>query len=235
MNPPTPVAARVPREKAEAYLRKRVRSELAGNIAGTVLSLAGAAFVFFGIVFFSALFSLQGNGRLSATWMWLAIGITAFAFIAYAFTDPEYLSKLEVHTVDGRPAYSIRLPGGWRLSNVDYLNPRNARSMAKVILQILTAGPRALVSSWRYAVRAAALRRVDPGELAGIFAMLAERGRRVPYNELGGQALRDPEKAFADLLLLDVAQHLPTSPEGMVITSKCREQITGITSDGTDF
>jgi hypothetical protein len=77
--------------------------------------------------------------------------------------------------------------------------------------------------------------RVDPGELAGIFAMLAERGRRVPYNELGGQALRDPEKAFADLLLLDVAQHLPTSPEGMVITSKCREQITGITSDGTDF
>jgi hypothetical protein len=70
-------------------------------------SLAGAAFVFFGIVFFSALFSLQGNGRLSATWMWLAIGITAFAFIAYAFTDPEYLSKLEVHTVDGRPAYSI--------------------------------------------------------------------------------------------------------------------------------
>jgi hypothetical protein len=65
--------------------------------------------------------------------------------------------------------------------------------------------------------------------------VLAERGRRVPYEELAGHALRDPGKAFADLLLLEVAQHLPSAPQGMVISSRARAELTGIESDGTEF
>jgi hypothetical protein len=222
-------------EQSRDYLEKRTRSELVANTIGAVLSFAGGCLVIlliFGVAFMAfALSAMKGSN----TWIWAALVVVAFSFIAHACMDPEYLSQLEVRTVDGRAAYNIRLPGGWNLSNVDYLNPKTQQALAKIVLQIITSGPRALAASWRYAKRAAALRRVEPGELAGMFKMLSERGRRIPYEELAGQALRSPEKAFADLLLLDVAQHLPGPPAGMVISSRCREQVTGIKSDGMDF
>ena len=77
--------------------------------------------------------------------------------------------------------------------------------------------------------------KIDPSASAGMLAALATRGRRIPYEELAGHALKEPAKAFADLLLLDIVQHLDTHPQGLVISSKCREVMTGIKSNGMDF
>ena len=225
----------VSKERARDFLRKRTRSEFLANVSGAVLSLAGAALVFGVITWFSAAGAFLFATKVAHAWLWITVGVIAFSFIAYAFTDPEYLSKLEVRTVDGRAAYHIQLPGGWSLSNVNYFSPKTQQAIARMILQFISSGPRALVASWRYAIRAIAARKIDPESIASMFKLLVERGKRASYEELAGLAMREPEKAFADLLLLDVVQHLPTPPEGMVITSKIREAVTGIKTDGTDF
>lgn len=234
MNPLPKLHAGVALEEVRDYLRRRIRSEVAGDIIGSLLSLAGAALVFL-VIFWAAYIFLLFENKVPLLWLWVSLAVIAFSFIAYATTDSEYLSQLEVRTVDGRPAYSIPLPGGWRLSNVNYMDPKTARSLAKVVLQLITSGPRALVASWRYARRAAALRAVDADTIAPMVRVLAERGRRVPYEDLGGLAMREPEKAFSAIILLDVAQHLEGPPPGLVISSRVREQITGIKADGMDF
>jgi hypothetical protein len=235
LNPLSPLRPPdVSHKSATNYLQQHRRTEIFASSIGAVLALCGAAFTFL-VIFWAAYISFHPMGRASQTWLWAALGVSAFSFVAYAFTDPEYLSKLEVHTVDGRPAYNIALPGGWRLSNVDYRHPKNLQSLAKIILQLITTGPRGLVGSWRYVKRAVALNHIDIPAVAPMFRKLVERGRRIPYEELAGEVIRDPEKAFSAMLLLDVAQHLPSQPEGMVVTSRCREKITGICSSTSDF
>ena len=148
-------------------------------------------------------------------------------FLGYARSDSEYLSQLRVETVDGRPAYSIHLPGGWHVSNVNWLNPTNVQSLAKVISQLLFTGPRALGSAWRNAVKARALLQANAANCTPVFPILLARGKRAPYAELAAFAGTEPPKVFGDLLLIDVAQHLQ-SPPGLVVSSAVREQITGI-------
>jgi hypothetical protein len=221
-------------ESATDYLQHHRRTEIIASSVGAVLALCGAALTFL-VIFWAAYISFFPMGRPSQTWLWVALGVTAFSFVAHACTDPEYLSKLEVRTVDGRPAYNIPLPGGWRLSNVDYRHPKNLQSLAKIILQLLTTGPRGLFGSWRYLKRAIALSQIEISTVAPLFRRLVEYGRRISYDELAGEAIRDPEKAFSALLLLGDEQHLPSEPQGLVVTSRCRERITGINSSTTDF
>ena len=222
-------------EQARCFLEKRVRMEILGNLMGALLSLLAGALCILVVVWFAWFITHGLTIRNPNAWLWLTLGMIAFSCIGYATTDSEYLSKLEIRTVDGRPAYDIPLPGGWRLSNVDRLNPTTISSQAKVILQLLFALPRSFVAVWRYGLRAFAQLKIDPSACAGMLADLATRGRRIPYDELAGHALKEPEKAFADLLLLDIAQHLETQPQGLVISSKCREAMTGIKGDGIDF
>jgi len=234
MEPLTPLTPTISSEEARVFLKKRVREKIFANLAGAVMSLIAGAFCVLIVVWMAWLFTHSYTGK-SNTWLWITLGVIVFSSVGYATTDSEYLSRLEIRTVDGRPAYNIPLPGGWHLSNVNRFSPTTARSQAKVVLQLLFALPRSFVGAWRYGKRTAALMKVEPSASAGMFAALASRGKRIPYEELAGQALKDPEKAFADLLLLDVAQHLETQPQGLVVTSKCREAMTGIKQDGMDF
>lgn len=221
-------------ETVREFLHRRLRSELLGNIFIALFAFCGAALVFFTIVWASYIGTFA-TAKESYRWLWYSLSVIAFSFIAHARLDEEYLSRLEISTVDGRPGYNIYLPGGWRLSNVNYLDPKTQRAQARIILQLLASGPRALFAAFRAIARAIGVSRVDPAAITGMFKTLVERGRRIPYDELAGLAARNPEKCFADLLLLDVAQHLKTEPQGMVIHSHIREKITGINSSGTDF
>src|SRR5215218_8430671 len=117
-------------QACEEYLRNRVRSEFLANAGGALMSLLGATVVFGLIAWFSAAGAFLYAKKVEHAWLWIALGVTAFSFIAHAFRDPDHLSILEVKTVDGRAAYHIRLPGGWSLSNVDYTNPKTLLSIA---------------------------------------------------------------------------------------------------------
>jgi hypothetical protein len=222
-------------EQARVFLEKRVRTEIFGNLMGGLFSLIAGAFCVLIVVWLAWFITQSYSGRNPHAWLWVTLGVSVFSSVGYATTDSEYLSKLEIRTVDGRPAYDIPLPGGWRLSNVNRLSPTTLSSQAKVVLQLLFALPRSFVGAWRYGRHAFAIMQMNPAASAGIFAVLVTRGRRIPYEELAGHALKEPEKAFSDLLLLDVAQHLETQPQGLVISSKCREAMTGIKRDAMDF
>ena len=222
-------------EDARLFLEKRVRTETFRNMMGALMSLLAGTLCILVVVWLAWYLTHGFTGRNPNAWLWLTLGVLAFSSIGYATTDSEYLSKLEIRTVDGRPAYDIPLPGGWRLSNVDRLSPTTMRSQAKVVLQLLFVLPCSFVGAWRYGRRAFAQLKIDPSASAGMLAALATRGRRIPYDELAVHALKQPEKAFADLLLLDIVQHLGTQPQGLVISSKCRETMTGIKSNGIDF
>lgn len=222
-------------EQARVFLEKRVRTQIFQNVIGAFLSLIAGAFCVLIVIWLAWFITQSQSPRNPNGWLWVTLGIIVFSSIGYVTTDPEYLSKLEIRTVDGRPAYSIPLPGGWRLSNVNRLSPTTMRSQAKVILQLLFALPRSFVGAWRYGQRALALMKVDPSASAGMLAELVTRGRRISYEELAGYALKGPENAFANLLLTDVVQHLESQPQGLVVTSKCRAAMTGIKTDGMDF
>lgn len=222
---PTFTRPSVTLEAAKTFLRNRIRSELIGNICFAVTCLLGAALAFALIIWASYIYSIPHHNHM---WLWSSLTAIAFSFIAYMRTDSDYIGDLEVGTLGGGPAFHIWIPGGYSLSNINYLDPKTQRSMAKVVLQILVIGPSALFAAWRFAVRTIGVLRVDLDSAAAMFRVLAERGKRVPYHELAGEVPRNPEKSIGDLLLLDVAQHLGSEPQGMVIHSTCREKLTGI-------
>ena len=97
-----PAQPSVALEVAREFLKKRARAEFIGNIGIAAVAMLGAGLVFLLICWFSFFFTY--SSKVGHLWLWMSLGVTAFSFIAHATQDPEYLSGLEVGTVDGREA-----------------------------------------------------------------------------------------------------------------------------------
>lgn len=229
-----PVPPVITLETAREFLQKRKQSKLIENFGIALFAALGSSLVFYVILRVTQdlnIFNSKSSFR-SLCYLLTAFGLS---FLAYAMIKGETRSRFTILGADGQPLYNILLPGGLRSGNAKYFGQKNQNIPALVILYILASGAWAFFMAIRAVDRAAGVSRVSPEAITGMFKTLVERGRRIPYDELAGLAARNPEKCFADLLLLDVAQHLKTEPQGMVIHSHIREKMTGINSSGTDF
>src|SRR5687767_7812200 len=91
-------------EQARAFLEKRARTQIFGNVMGALLSLVAGIFCVLIVIWLAWFVTQSYSARNPNGWLWMTLGIILFSSIGYATTDPEYLSKLEIRTVDGRPA-----------------------------------------------------------------------------------------------------------------------------------
>lgn len=162
---------------------------------------------------------------------WIAMGYLAAIFLSYPRHDSERLTQLEVDTTDGRAPWSIDFPGGIHASNLNIISTKTVGSMAKVITQVLFVAPRSFAALWRAVAKARALAKADARACAPAFSLLLRKGRRVPYSELAREAGSDPSSVLSLLLVLNLAQHLPTEPVGMVVLSSVREKLCGTAPD----
>lgn len=207
-----------------AFLESQRRSGFVGECISAGLLLLAAIAILIGT--YVATFAIAWQFVPKAA-HWLAIGYIASAFISYRNHDSERLTALSVGTIDGRPAWTINVPGGPRMTNLNMASPKTIGSLAKIVTQVLFAAPAALAAAWRALRKARTLYSADAGVALPAFTLLLKKRKRVPYAELAEQS---PAEAVTLLLLLNLAQHLPSEPMGMVILSSVRDKFLGTES-----
>lgn len=218
------------RELADFLEKERLSTLTSEAIFAALLWVGGvlATVATYGVVY-GASWVVIGEHAGRTAYQCIAWGYLAVIFFTYPRHDPERLSVLVVETVDGRPPWSISLPGGTLVSNLNFTSPQTIGTLAKIIVQVAYLAPAALLGAWRCSQCAYAASQADARACAPALALLLRKGTRVPYEELAVEAGRFPASVFSVLLLLNLAQHLPGDPVGMVILTPIRERLSDST------
>ncbi len=218
------------RELADFLEKERLSTLTSEAIFAALLWVGGvlATVVTYGIVYGASWFVIGDHAGRTA-YQCIAWGTLAAIFLRYPRHDAERLSVLVIDTVDGKPPWRISLPGGTLVSNLNLISPKTTGSFAKIFVQIATIAPAALFGAWRCSLCAYAASQADARACAPALAFLLGKGTRVSYDELAVEAGRTPASVFSVLLLLNLAQHLPGDPVGMVILTPIRERLSDST------
>ena len=214
------------RELADFLEKERLSTLTSEAIFAALLWVGGvlATVATYGIVYGASWFVLGEHAGRTA-YQCIAWSTLIVVFLTYPRHDPERLSVLVVETVDGSPPWSIPLPGGTLISNLNFTSPKTIGTIAKIIVQLAYLAPACLHGAWRCTQCAYAASQADAPACAPALALLLRKGTRVPYEELAVEAGRTPAAVFSLLLLLNLAQHLPSEPVGMVILTPIRERL----------
>jgi hypothetical protein len=211
------------------FLERERRTTVIGeSLSAVLLSIAAilGTLASYAAIYFCAMLLLPY--RLEWVAHLLASGYIAAVFLTYKNHDPESINELSVDTLDGRTPWSIWIPGVTHMSNLNMLSPWTIGSIAKIVAHILFAVPTCLGAARRAARKARATHVGDAASAVPFFALLLRKGKRVPYPELFALGDAKAAQSLSFLQLLNVAQHLPSEPAGMVILSTLRERLLGL-------
>jgi hypothetical protein len=160
------------------------------------------------------------NGFLAG--LVIPAAVIALLFWTESRTPQEYFSEISVTPVHGDQVIVIPNVG----SNVNPLAGDSVNATAKMISDCLCAGPRAVRGAFRFAAKAARLKRLNIEQGAAVLTVLLQAGGRKTYPEIdAGVEGVDLALTVPALRDIDGVVYLRSEPAGMSLTQELRDEV----------
>ena len=193
------------------------------GLGASLLAALLLSITYYVIFFFFALFIFDLEWMFES-WLGIAIPLAVIALLFWTEwrTPSEYFGDIKVHPVGSDRV--IVIPGLG--ANINPLAPSTINSAAKIISDVLCAGPRATKGAISLLRRATRLKKVSIEQCAAVLTVLFQAGGKKTYQEITdgveGVDLASTIPAMRDI---DGVVFFSTEPAGMSLTQELREEL----------
>jgi hypothetical protein len=213
-------------------LRRLARQQRWAGVLGMMVAALVLALTF-GLTWITILVAtlIWGFRLRDTTLSWLSLGFVVLLFLSYRRARPPALEEIEF-TESEEQGLAWMGPGA-RVSPFAGLlgmamAPRAVGSMARLVADVLFAGPRLVDASLTAFRQAGRLKSLDVDGIAAVLTVLLAHPGRVAFDEIVARIEGlDAERVFAQMKAIPGVVILPSPPPGLSLTPDLRAQLRG--------
>jgi len=215
----------------ERWLRRRSRvrglSSLAGAPVLVALGAGATVLMYWALVgAITAVMSACEVDVQERVITWVSIGLVVAVFADYVRKRSRGIIEYSLASEPGDQTLLLRHRGRGALA---LLYPDGARNAATFVLGFLYLGPWLVTSGVWLVVKARRLFALDVRGCAAVIALLAQRGHKVPYEQIAAELpWLDFRRAFQHLRVVDGVLFLWEEPPGLALSGDLSTALSGL-------